>query len=178
MINVNSKELESYCGINIVDVIHQIKSNALFFEADPHSLLKINEFVQLQICSPIKYESYISTIDDLSDSEKLILILSMQSLSGDKYLSFLISLADKFEKKIVKKELLMLAVFPGDSWNTYLIENFEDKDVVKVIHKLKLVLPDKEKELNELLSGLALEKLVIYRFNSRSPVHAFKYLTF
>jgi hypothetical protein len=172
------KELKPYCGFEVEKQLKDINKNQLYFSSTPNSLKNIKEFYRLQLCAPVKYKVYMAGMKPLTMDEQIILVHSMQVLSGPSYEYFILEMLAKYEKREIKKHLLQLAIFPGNEWNTYLTENYDGDNVVKIIEKLKHEFPKKIGSLDEIESGRSLEQLVVSRFNSISPAHSFKYLEF
>lgn len=176
--NLHSKEynIKEFCTKHYGQDLDSIKNDPLYDEQMPLELKKIKAFKKLQLCAPINYKLFVESLEKNSLANQKIIIFAMQSLTGDSYLNFIDQVLTK--DKILNDEIVHILLQPGDSWNTDLIENYKSDRVKCILANFLNLLPEKKGYIDDLLSGNALEKLVLSRFNSKSPIHEFNYVTF
>ena len=128
------------------------------------------EFFRQVHSEPKKYAEIVQsflTEDELTEQQKVIMILMMQKLPLNDYVKFLDSLIQMFEEEKITHTVMRWAVLPGYEWNTLLAEGYKDSGVILVINRLiKLEIVEKELKSyieEEILTGRAKKQVQFLR---------------
>lgn len=158
------------CDLPISQLVNTTLSSPNFDEGIPTLLLNIKSFIGLKICAPTRWQEYASYIQSSSIQEAIIIIYASQSLKGNSYFEFGTKLLKGVKENRVASSLYSQFLFPGYDWNTEFVENYNDPRVVKLLEASKLVLNNRKNDINDILTGRALDALIDSRLNQRAPI--------
>jgi hypothetical protein len=131
----------------------------------PGALFDSNLFLEIWD-HPEKYTDDVNSFladAKVSDTQKVIAGLSMQSLPLDKFIRFCDYVLNlKLKRKITAKVFYNI-ILPGYDWNTKLQENFQNPEVRRLLIRLREIVPEVKKDnreyekkyIDEILSGEA-----------------------
>jgi hypothetical protein len=102
-----------------------------------------------------------------SYQQRMIAILSMHGLGLRDDIDFLQRMVSLFDRRLVSRDEVSLAVLPTYSFSTLLIENYDHEDVRRVLGEIatKDVRPSTRSAIEGILSGHALEQMKAFRRN-------------
>lgn len=98
--------------------------------------------------------------------QRMIAILSMHKLGVHEYVVFLRELADLFDKGLVSRNELGVAVVPTYAFSTVLIEDYTQSDVQSILREIAArggIRPATKSAIESIVSGKALEDLQSFR---------------
>lgn len=156
---------ENVCSLPIHQLLSEIRGNDHYDEQIPSQLMMIRGFVALKICAPIRFNEYLEFLPQISEEDARILIYAAQSLKGKSYLNFGEGIISLIQGERISNSTLRIFIFPGYDWNTMLVENFGDPEVVDFLNKSKFIISDKRGAIAEIITGHSLGVLIDSRLN-------------
>lgn len=138
--------------INLVS--GELHSTSFVFASELFIILFENPLPYLDSAINFLSKENVSAKED-SHNQKMIAILTMQKLSDKDYLQFVNKCANLFEQGKLSEFLVSLAISPAVNWNHSLLKNYEEKEVVSVLKRIrdKAATPDLKNMINDILSG-------------------------
>ncbi|MET1257540.1 hypothetical protein [Aliikangiella maris] len=159
------------CEFSLSEQLNKV--SAINFEENFYDVLMNDKvFLRISICAPINFKNYLDEIEKQNKTNQLILIYSLQVLTGESYSKFVKHLVNIYSSDKINIDTFERGVFPGWIWSTYLVENYKDKNVIETIDYLRKVYGSNDSKLNDILTGKSLDTLIKSRFNSISPIHS------
>ncbi|OQW89619.1 MAG: hypothetical protein BWK78_07620 [Thiotrichaceae bacterium IS1] len=111
-----------------------------------------------------------------SNTDKHVVVFAIQGLELEDLLSFAEQLQKLLENGKVSSRIFRETLFPPYNWNTLLAEHFENQEVRQrliAIRESTAVAPEVKQDINQLLSGQALEDIKEAREDEMLPKRSY-----
>jgi len=111
-----------------------------------------------------------------SDIDKHVVLFAIQGLELADLLSFAKQLQILLENRKISHRIFRKTLFPPYNWNTLLAEHFENQEVRQrliAIRESTAVAPEVKQDINQLLSGQALEDIKEAREDEMLPKRSY-----
>ena len=104
----------------------------------PLTLKSIDAFKLIQFEAKefnIQYFEYLKD-PKISLQRKMILVYALQSMPFDEYKKLLKVISDGYCDNKIEEHIAKLIIFPGFDWNTSVLENYKDKEIIRLLQNM------------------------------------------